>query len=98
MMPRTSDRLLDDQPFGERTMVMGAVCTDREKLRATTEQEHIVIPDVTEKLSSVGDLMLRESERQIGPASLTLVGHLDHPLTASTNPSAPANGAWWECA
>jgi hypothetical protein len=80
MMPRAPDRAVDDQSFGKRAAVMRAMRTDGEELRTAPDQQHRLLADVAEKLVPIGDLVLRNSERQIRPLGLRLVSHFHPPL------------------
>ena len=62
---------------------MRAVSADREKLGSAPHQQYLVPVDMTEELSSVGDIVLRKPKRQIRAARLGLVSHRDHPLMSA---------------
>ena len=69
-MPGTAHGVADHESLGERTVVMRAVSADREKLRAATDQQYLLVADMAEKLSSVGDLVLRNPSVRSGPLGL----------------------------
>jgi hypothetical protein len=53
-MPRAAHRIVDQQPFGKRAVVVRAGRTDREELRAAAHQDHRLAPYVPEQHRAVG--------------------------------------------
>jgi hypothetical protein len=45
-MPRTADRVADDESFGERTVVMRAVRPNRETFVAAPYDDDLIVADV----------------------------------------------------
>ena len=49
VMPRTADALPDDEPLGERPVIMTAMRVDRENLLVGAHQHNILVADMSEQ-------------------------------------------------
>ena len=59
-MPGTAHGVADHEALGERTVVVRAMGADREQLRAAPHQQDLVVADMTEQLSAVGEVCSRQ--------------------------------------
>jgi len=73
MMPGAADRVADNEPIHQRTVVVRAVGADREHLRPTPHQQNLLVADMAGQLAAIGKLGERNALRQIGPAVLRFV-------------------------
>src|SRR5262245_27590923 len=64
-MPGAADRVVNDQPLAERASVMGAGGADRQDFSAPASQQHRLVPDLTDKHRAIGEIILRNTVRQI---------------------------------
>ena len=56
MVPQTADSVLDEDPLGERTVVVGAMSRDRKDFRPAAHQKNLVAADMADELAAVGKL------------------------------------------
>ena len=82
MVPQTADSVLDEDPLGERTVVVGAMRPDRQHLQAAAHQQNLLVTDMTNELATVGKLAKNNALRQIGARELRLI--LSHVLLLLT--------------
>ena len=55
-MPRTAHRVADDEPVGERPVIVRAVRADGEELVAAPDDDDLVVTDVAGDDRAVGNL------------------------------------------
>ena len=72
MVPRTANRIVDQQPFGERRAIMRADGADREQLVAAPGEQHRFAVRVPEQHGAVGNRRERDALREIGSAEFRL--------------------------
>ena len=72
VMPRTSYGVVDDQPFRERTAIMGADGADGEDFRSPAREQHRLLSDMAEELASVRQVGERDPLREVCPRRLGL--------------------------
>ena len=65
-MQRTSNRVANDEAFGERAVIVRAVRPDREQLITGTRQQHVIIADTSEQRAAARKRIDGYPERQIG--------------------------------
>ena len=56
-MPRTPDRVVDDEPVGQRAVIVRAMRADREVLVAAPDDDDLVVTDVTRHDRALGNLL-----------------------------------------
>ena len=71
-MPGATHGLADDETFGERPVIVRASGADREDLRAAAHQQNLLVADMAEQLSAIGEFGERNALRQIGAGWLCL--------------------------
>jgi hypothetical protein len=77
MVPGAADRVVHDQPVGERTAVVAAGRADREDLRAPPHQDDRLILDVTQQRNTLGERIRRDAAGKIRPVlTLRLIAHM----------------------
>ena len=77
-MPGTSHRVLDHQPFRQRSAVVGAGGTDREELVAAARDEYGFLADVPCEHASVEQIIDGNTPRQVGTGWLrSICAHCD---------------------
>ena len=72
VMPRTSYGVVDDQPFGERTAIMGADGADGEDFRSPPREQHLLLSDMAEQLASVRQVGRGDPLREVWAGRLGL--------------------------
>ena len=72
-MPGAAHRVADDEPVGQRAVIVGAVGADREHLGAAAHEQHRLLADMAEQLAAVGQFARRNPQRQIGADRLSLI-------------------------
>ena len=65
VVPGASNRIVDDEALGKRTVVVRAMRADREEPIAGARQDDIVLPDVPEDHASVGKRVGLDPTREI---------------------------------
>jgi hypothetical protein len=76
VVPGTADGVLYQDPFGERTVVVGAFGADREQLVTTARQQHRVARDVPQDLAVFSDIRKRHPLGKVGSVEpLLLFAH-----------------------
>ncbi len=73
VMPGTSHRIIDDEPFGERAVIVRALSADGEDLRPTAYEQHRLFSDMAGELGAVRQFGGGHSQRQIGAGRLRLI-------------------------
>ncbi len=66
VVPGTAHRVVDDEPLGERPVIVCAKGADREDFGAAAHEQHRLLADMAEKLAAVIELGAGDSLRQIG--------------------------------
>ena len=56
VMPGAAHRVADQQPFGERAVIVAAVRADGEDLAAAARQQHLLVADMADQHAAVGEL------------------------------------------
>ena len=75
-MPGTAHSVVNDESIGQCRVIMRAMCPDRKQLRSTTHKENLLVPGITNKLTTIGKFIQLNSLRQIGTAERGFVfGH-----------------------
>ena len=65
-MPGTSHGVVDHEPFGERSAVVGTGRADREEFITAARQQDGFVADMPGKHVSVGEIIDRDARRQVG--------------------------------
>src|SRR5215472_3474760 len=91
MVPRASHRIVNDQSLGKWSTVMGASRPDREKLSATTREEHGLIAGNATHHASIGNVGNCDALREIGSLRLRLLS--SHEILQSSDPIEILNNA-----
>jgi len=65
-VPRATDRLLDQEPLGQRSAIVCAQRADRVKLRPASRDEHGLSIRVSAEHAAVGDVRQLEAAREVG--------------------------------
>ena len=73
MVPGAADGVLDEDPLGERTVVVSAFGTDREQLLTAARQQHRVARDVPQDDAAFFDIRKRHPLRKVGSVELLLL-------------------------
>jgi hypothetical protein len=68
MMPRTTNRIADEEPLGKRGAVMCADGADREQFFAAPDKEHRLAVRMPEQHGSVGNRYEFNPLREVRPA------------------------------
>ena len=66
VVPRTPNRVADQQAVGERCAVMRALRTDREQFVGAAHEQHGCVADMALDHRAVGDVVERDALREIG--------------------------------
>ena len=65
MVQRAANRVAHEEAFGERTVVVRAMRTDREDSIAGARQKNLILADVPEDHAPVRNRVERETARQV---------------------------------
>ena len=85
VVPGTAHRVADDEPVGERAVIVGAMGADREDLGAAAHQQHLLLADMAEQLAAVIEFGKGNSLPEIGTGGPRLiVRHSFLPWLSST--------------
>ena len=75
VVPRATDGVAGHETFGERTVIVRAMRTDREESVAATEEDRIFGIDAPTQHAAVPEIVNGDPLREIGSASGFFVGH-----------------------
>jgi hypothetical protein len=73
MVPRASHGVVDHEPFGERSSVVGTGRPDREEFATAACHQDGIVADMPGKQVSVREITGRDSQRQIGAGRCRLL-------------------------
>ncbi len=73
VVPGTADRVLDQHPVAQWTMIMSALGADREQLLAAPRQQHRFARGMTQQHAAVGNVREGHTEHQVGPVELFML-------------------------
>ena len=74
-MQRTSNRIADDEAFGEGTAVVRAMSADSKEPIPGARQQHLVLADTAEQRTSAPKSIHRHARSQIGRHSVGSGSH-----------------------
>ena len=77
-----------DETFGQRPAIVRARGAHREDVRAAAHQKNLLVADMAEQLSAIGELGGRNAFRQIGAGNFALI--LRHALLLTPAASSAA--------
>jgi hypothetical protein len=60
-MPWTAHSVVDHKPIDERTVIMRALCPDREHLRPAAHQQNLLVACLPNQFAAVGKLLRRNA-------------------------------------
>jgi hypothetical protein len=89
VMPGTAHGIVDNEALRERTVVVGALGADGEKVSAATHEQNRILSDMAGQLGSVRQFARGNSQRQIGAGGLRLLfSHSVLPGMSKADPAA----------
>ena len=65
-MPGTTNLVADDQPIGERRMIMAAIGADDENIRAPANHDRLLAGDMARQNGPIGKIGGGDAQRKIG--------------------------------
>jgi hypothetical protein len=63
MMPRTANRILNEDALGKRTMIVRAVSIDGEDLTTSTNKQHLLLVNVADDTATIRDVLECNAKR-----------------------------------
>jgi hypothetical protein len=94
-MPRTADRVANDEAVGERAVVVGAMRADGEGLVAPPHQNHVIVARAAGNRHSVLEILKSNARREIRLGVPVRVSHGGQLLPAP-QPSRLSCGSRWK--
>jgi hypothetical protein len=74
-MPRTTDRVSDDQTVGERAVIVGAMRADGKRLATPSHQNHVIVACAAGKRDSVLEILKSNARREIRLGGTVRIRH-----------------------